>query len=127
MVTRSTSDFKGSTRLSSSTSEPTSGDLFDGIYGDAAVDAATSDQAWVQAMLDVEAALAFAAARVGLIPVAAASAISEVCLVELIDLAEITRGAVADVTPVPTLVRSLRQLVPERARPWVHFGATSQA
>jgi 3-carboxy-cis,cis-muconate cycloisomerase len=126
MVTPSTSDFKGSKRLSSSTSDPTSGDLFDGIYGDAAVDAATSDQAWVQAMLDAEAALAFAAARVGLIPVAAASEISQVCRVELIDLAEIGRGAVADVTPIPALVRSLRELVPERARPWVHFGATSQ-
>ncbi|HEY0869804.1 MAG TPA: lyase family protein [Acidothermaceae bacterium] len=126
MATPSRFDFKGSTRLSSSISEPTSGGLFDGIYGDAAVDAATSDHAWVQAMLDVEAALAFAAARVGLIPLAAASAISEVCHVELVDMAEIARGAVADATPVPALVRSLRDLVPERARSSVHFGATSQ-
>lgn len=77
-------------------------------------------------MLDVEAALAFAAARVGLIPIAAASAISEVCRVELIDLADIGRGAAADATPIPALVRNLRELVPDRARPSVHFGATSQ-
>ena len=77
-------------------------------------------------MLDVEGALAFAAARVGLIPLAAASAISEVCHVDLIDMTEIARGAVADATPVPTLVRSLRDLVPERARSSVHFAATSQ-
>ena len=77
-------------------------------------------------MLDVEAALAFAAARVGLIPLAAASAISEVCHVSLLDLAQIKAGAIADATPVPALVRNVRELVPERARPWVHFGATSQ-
>lgn len=52
MATGSISTFKERTRLSSSTSE-----LFGGIYARGQVAAAVSDEAWVQAMLDVEAAL----------------------------------------------------------------------
>ena len=77
-------------------------------------------------MLDVEAALALAAARVGLIPLGAAAAIAAACNTELIDMAEIARGAAADATPVVALVRSLRELVPDEVRPCVHLGATSQ-
>ncbi len=52
MATDSTSGSKDMARLSSSTSE-----LFGGLYARGAVAAAVSDEAWVQALLDVEAAL----------------------------------------------------------------------
>src|SRR6476661_4216265 len=52
MGTDSTSESKASARPSSSTSE-----LFGGLYARGEVAAAVSDEAWVQALLDVEAAL----------------------------------------------------------------------
>ncbi|MGZ4614132.1 MAG: lyase family protein [Actinomycetes bacterium] len=113
----------GRTRLSSSTSDPA---LFPGVFGSAAVDAATSETAWLQAMLDVEAALAGAAARLGLVPGAAAAAIVSVCRSELFDLAELGRSWAAEATPVVALVRRLRELVDDDVRPFVHVVATSQ-
>lgn len=77
-------------------------------------------------MLDVEAALAVAAARLELVPDAAAASIAAVCRAELFDLAEVGRRAAAEATPVIEVVRQLRVLVPETARPFVHFAATSQ-
>ncbi|MCW2581972.1 MAG: 3-carboxy-cis,cis-muconate cycloisomerase, partial [Klenkia sp.] len=41
--------------------------LWDGTFARGGASAAVSDEAWLQAMLDVEAALARAAARVGLV------------------------------------------------------------
>src|SRR5829696_1182149 len=58
MATDSTSGSRASTRPSSSTSE-----LFGGIYARGAVAEAVGDEAWLQAMLDVEAALGGAALR----------------------------------------------------------------
>ena len=116
-------------RLSSSTSEPSSTPapgLFDEVYGSAAACAATSDNAWLQAMLDVEAALAVAGARVGLVPEHAATSIATACRVERYDIAAIARGAATDATPVVELVRQLRAMVPTDAQPHVHLAATSQ-
>jgi 3-carboxy-cis,cis-muconate cycloisomerase len=116
-------------RLSSSTSEPTpvgEPGLFDAIFGCPAVVAATSDRAWLQAMLDVEAALAKAGARVGLLPEEAARSIAAACQVDRYDAAAIARGAANDATPVIELVRQLRAMVPEDVQPHVHLAATSQ-
>jgi 3-carboxy-cis,cis-muconate cycloisomerase len=115
-------------RLSSSTSEPTAAGpgLFDAVYGSAATCAATSDRSWLQAMLDVEAALAIGGARVGLLPEAAATSIAAVCRSELYDVAAIARGAATDATPVIELVRQLRALVAPDVQPHVHVVATSQ-
>jgi 3-carboxy-cis,cis-muconate cycloisomerase len=100
--------------------------LFDEVYASAATCAATSERSWLQAMLDVEAALAVAGARLGLVPEAAAGPIAAACRVERYDVAAIARGAAADATPVVELVRQLRDLVPADVRPHVHFAATSQ-
>jgi 3-carboxy-cis,cis-muconate cycloisomerase len=116
-------------RLSSSTSElssTTEPGLFDAVYGSAATCAATSDTAWLQAMLDVEAALAVAAARVGLMPETAATSITAACRVERFDVAALARAAATDATPVIELVRQLRALVPADLQPHVHLAATSQ-
>jgi 3-carboxy-cis,cis-muconate cycloisomerase len=95
MATDSTSGSRASARPSSSTSE-----LFGGIYARGAVAEAVSDAAWLQAMLDVEAALGGEALRA-----------------EDLDLAELGREAGEHASPVVPLAR----LFPD-----THAGATSQ-
>ena len=82
--------------------------------------------AWLQAMLDAEAALARAEARAGLIPEADAEAIAGACRAEDFDLASIGRDAAASGNPVIPLVGSLRERVGGSAADNVHRGATSQ-
>src|SRR2546422_2363672 len=88
--------------------------------------ATVSDRAWVQAMLDVEAALARAEARIGLIPPTAADGIAGHCLVDEFDVAQLGRAAIRSANPVIPLVNALRAAVPYDAAPYVHHGATSQ-
>ena len=85
-----------------------------------------SDAAWVQAMLDVEAALARVESRLGIIPIPAAEAIVAHCVVEEVDIAELGGKAVDAANPVVPLVMGLRARVPKEAAPFVHHGATSQ-
>jgi len=88
--------------------------------------ATVSDRAWVQAMLDVEAALARAEARIGLIPAAAADGIVGHCRVDEFDVGQLGRAAVRNANPVIPLVNALRAAVPKEATAFVHHGATSQ-
>lgn len=83
-------------------------------------------QAWLQAMLDVEAGLARAQARAGIVPAQAAADIERCCRVELFDAASIAQRAVGSATPVIALTRDLGALVDESTKPHVHKGATSQ-
>ncbi len=85
-----------------------------------------SDRAWVQAMLDVEAALAHAESRIGIIPEAAADGIATHCRVDEFDVAQLGRAAVRSANPVIPLVNALRAAVSQEAAPYVHHGATSQ-
>ena len=87
---------------------------------------AVSETAWVQAMLDVEAALARAEARVGIIPSAAAEAIATHCHVTEFDIAQIGREAVKSANPAIPLVAALRARVGNDVAAHVHRGATSQ-
>ncbi len=80
----------------------------------------------LQRMLDVEAALAAAEAQAGVIPAAAAKAIAARCRAELFDLPALSQEAAAAGTPVVPLVRMLTALVDEDARPYVHWGGTTQ-
>ncbi len=102
------------------------GTLFGALSGDARVDTATGDGAWLQAMLDFEGGLAAALATAGLIPRSAASGIAARCRADWFDAAGLGARAVASGNPVVPLVRDLTALVPESARPYVHYGATSQ-
>ena len=108
----------------SPSSSPSEGLL--GLFARGAVAAQVSDAAWVQALLDVEAALARASARVGLVPPEAAEAISERARSAVVDAAAIGREAVAVGNPVEPLVRALVAQLPEDAARHVHRGATSQ-
>lgn len=102
------------------------GALFGGIYARGDVAAQVSDRAWLQAMLDVEAALARACAAEGLIPGLAADEIASACRAEAFDIAALGRAAADSATPVVALVKALRAAVSEPAREHVHVGATSQ-
>ena len=100
--------------------------LFDGVLARGEVREATSDRAWLQAMLDVEAALARAEARAGLFPPAIADEIGRACHAEHFDVAALGRAAAATGNPVPALVRALTAQVGGVGGGEVHRGATSQ-
>jgi 3-carboxy-cis,cis-muconate cycloisomerase len=100
--------------------------LVDPLFGSAAVDAAVSDSAWVQAMLDFEAALAEAEAGAGVVPAAAAAEIAAACRAELFDVTEIGRRSVESGNPAAPLVRMLTERVAPETQEYVHLGATSQ-
>lgn len=93
------------------------------------VDALVSDEAWVQAMLDVELALARAQADLGVIPAAAVPTIAAACHADRMDLRGLAIGVHATANPVVALVNQLTAAVAaidEGAVDYVHRGSTSQ-
>ena len=111
-------------RPSSSSSE---GGLFAAVLGRGGPAGQVDDQAWLAAMLQMETALAGAAARLGAVSDSAAAAVALACSDPgRFDLAELGRQAAATGNPVPPLVERIRALVPPQAGVAVHFGATSQ-
>lgn len=92
-------------------------------------EATTSDGAWLQAMLDAEAGLVRAQARLGLVPEAAARTITGLARAERLDVEEIARLARGAANPVVALVRAFTALVAAAdpaAAEYVHRGSTSQ-
>ncbi|MCX5404862.1 adenylosuccinate lyase family protein [Streptomyces sp. NBC_00335] len=92
-------------------------------------EAVTSDLAWLQAMLDAEAALARAQAKTGSVPAEAAAVITRVARAELLDVRALALVARETANPVVGLVRELTRLVAAespRAAEFVHHGSTSQ-
>lgn len=110
----------------------TRGPLFDSTFGASAVAAHVSDQAWITAMLDVEAALSRAAAEQGLVGAEHAAVVTEVCSRLAgpggLDVVELGAASAAGGNPVIPLVKILRRAVAEHGVPGsaVHPGATSQ-
>lgn len=100
--------------------------MFEAMFRTPDAAARTGRGAWVQAMLDFEAALARAQARAGLVPEAAAAEIAAHCRAEEFDHDSLAERAVPSATPVIGLVADLGERVAEHARPHVHRGATSQ-
>ena len=101
-------------------------DLFEPIFAPDEIRDAVGGRAWLQAMLDAEAALAVAEARAGLIPAEAAEAIAGCCDAGRFDPEEIGRDGRAAGNPVVPLVKALTAAVPGDAARYVHKGATSQ-
>ncbi len=103
--------------------------LFDGVLNHGPLGPLTDDTAWLQALLDTEAALARALAETGEATEAQAAAIAAACHAEHYDPAELGRAAEGGGNPVIPLVGQLTAHVhrtdPEAAR-HVHRGATSQ-
>jgi 3-carboxy-cis,cis-muconate cycloisomerase len=77
-------------------------------------------------MLEVEAALARAGARAGLVPPEAAAAITQACRLDRVDPERLWQAAAASATPVIALVEGLRAAAGPDAGRYVHTGATSQ-
>jgi 3-carboxy-cis,cis-muconate cycloisomerase len=103
--------------------------LTGGLFADAEMAEALSDRSWLAAMLDYEAALAWAEARAGVIPEAAAEVIASCCKVEDFDIAEIGVRTTLAGNPAIPLVAMLTAKVREKdaaAAEFVHYGATSQ-
>ncbi|OWJ96181.1 3-carboxy-cis,cis-muconate cycloisomerase [Pseudomonas sp. A46] len=106
-----------------------SNQLFDTYFTAPAMRAIFCDQGRVQGMLDFEAALARAEARVGLIPREAVAPIEAACRAELYDFSALAVAiATAGNSAIP-LVKALGKRIavasPEAER-YVHLGATSQ-
>jgi 3-carboxy-cis,cis-muconate cycloisomerase len=102
------------------------GGVFQGLFVPEPIAQATSERAWLQAMLDAEAALAAAEADAGIVPGEAAEAIAAACHADRVDPAALAREARDTNSPVVPLVRALSAELPEEAARWVHWGATSQ-
>jgi 3-carboxy-cis,cis-muconate cycloisomerase len=100
--------------------------MLDSIYAHTPIADLVTERAWVQAMLDVEAALTAALASMGEIPGEAAARITGACDAERYDLDALAQQTAMHATPVVGLVAALRERVPEGDRAFVHVGATSQ-
>jgi 3-carboxy-cis,cis-muconate cycloisomerase len=95
------------------------------LYGSDAMRAVFDETAYFQRMLDVEAALARAQARLGIIPTDAATAIAEAARFENLDPAELAASARNVGYPVVGLVAGLSRAA-GAAGGWTHWGATTQ-
>jgi 3-carboxy-cis,cis-muconate cycloisomerase len=100
--------------------------LLSPIFASAAVGRILSDTVILQAMLDFEAALALAEAEAGVIPADAAEKIATACDASLYSAEEIGQSAALAGNVAIPLVKALTAKVPEAARGYVHWGATSQ-
>ncbi|WP_410577085.1 adenylosuccinate lyase family protein [Amycolatopsis sp. lyj-108] len=102
--------------------DPDSG-LLSPVRAGTPAEAATGDLAWVRALLDTEAALARAQASTGLIPQAAAEAITEAAASVEIDVVALARAARETANPVVGLIKELTEAA---GTEYVHRGSTSQ-
>ena len=100
--------------------------MFDRLFVPDGFREATSEAAWLQALLDSESALAAAEARAGVIPEDAAAAIADACRAELYDAGGLAEAGREAGNPAEPLVRALRDTVRGDAARFVHWGATSQ-
>jgi 3-carboxy-cis,cis-muconate cycloisomerase len=102
----------------------TSEGLFSGVFARGEAAPAVADEAWLQAMLDFEVALAHACTRAGLATPADADAIARVAESARFDPEAIGRSSAATGNPVIGLLDALRALLPLDSP--LHLGATSQ-
>jgi 3-carboxy-cis,cis-muconate cycloisomerase len=102
-------------------------DLFGPLFDRGAAD--TSDEAWLRAMLGVEAAIARAAERAGLVPAGSGAAVTAIARADLFRNENLSTATAAIGNPVPALVKTLTGLLPAEsafAADAIHLGATSQ-
>ncbi|MFJ4621005.1 3-carboxy-cis,cis-muconate cycloisomerase [Streptomyces sp. NPDC088812] len=87
---------------------------------------ATSDGAFLRALLDAEAALTRAQASLGLAPAGAAAAVTEAAAADAYDVRSLAERARGGGNPVIPLVADLTKTAGPEYGPYVHRGATSQ-
>ncbi|SDR90671.1 3-carboxy-cis,cis-muconate cycloisomerase [Bradyrhizobium canariense] len=99
------------------------------VLSSAAMRAVCDDMAYLQHMLDFEAALARAEATIGIIPTSAAGPITSACQAAAFDLGALAEAATTSGNLAIPLVKALTAAVArtdaEAAR-YIHWGATSQ-
>jgi 3-carboxy-cis,cis-muconate cycloisomerase len=103
--------------------------LLDSLFRTEEAEAALTDRARLQGMLDFEAALACAEATCGVIPKAAAAAIGSKCDATLFDFAALQKDAAHAGNLAIPMLQQLTALVTSAdatAAGFVHWGATSQ-
>ncbi|MER5634378.1 3-carboxy-cis,cis-muconate cycloisomerase [Streptomyces nitrosporeus] len=86
----------------------------------------TGDHAFLQALLDAEAALTRAQSATGAAPASAGRAVTDAARAGRFDIRELALAARSGGNPVIPLVAALGAAVEEDVRPYVHRGATSQ-
>ncbi|MCC3768066.1 3-carboxy-cis,cis-muconate cycloisomerase [Streptomyces sp. UNOC14_S4] len=103
--------------------------LLSPVRAGTAVETAVGDRAFLQAMLDAEAALARAQARLGTVPPSAAEVITRVADAGRFDLRALALAARETANPVVAMVKELTRAVAAvdpAAAEYVHQGSTSQ-
>ncbi len=100
--------------------------ILSGLLGDPETAVLFSPHSELAGMLDFEAALAEAEAAEGLFPSEVAKDIVSGLADIPLDHGALALGVGRDGVVIPGLLRQLRAGLPERARPWLHHGATSQ-
>ncbi len=105
---------------------PADSAIFGSLYGTDEIRALFSDRANLQFMLDVEAALARAEAKLGLVPKTLADAITRAARAENLRLDYIADSTRRVGYPVAAIVKELGRLAGEEAAHFIHLGATTQ-
>jgi 3-carboxy-cis,cis-muconate cycloisomerase len=101
-------------------------EIYGSLFATAAMREVFGDRARLQRMLDVEAALARAQAKLGLIPAAAAAEVAAKAEVGRFDLDAIRAGTELAGYPIIPLVKALGEACAGDAGRYVHWGATTQ-
>ncbi len=104
---------------------PADSPIFGTLYGSDAMRAMFDERAFLQRMLDVEAALARVQSRLGIIPADAAEAIVAAARVDNLDTAELAASVRNVGYPVVGVVKGLSRAAGAAGR-WTHWGATTQ-
>lgn len=105
---------------------PADSPVFGTLYGSDPMRAIWDERAFLQRMLDVEAALARVQARLGIIPADAAEAIAGAARVEHLRQDELAASVRNVGYPVVGLVKGLSRAAGDEAGRWTHWGATTQ-
>ncbi|MBE7469027.1 MAG: 3-carboxy-cis,cis-muconate cycloisomerase [Anaerolineae bacterium] len=105
---------------------PTDSKIYAPLFSDPDMAAIFADEQFVRTLLEVEAALARAQGRLGVIPVGAAQQIVAGAQALQPDFERLQTGVEKAGLPIIELVRQLRAQVGAEAASYVHWGATTQ-
>ena len=99
--------------------------IFKPLFSDDEIAELLDDRAFVNALLQVEIALARAEARAGILPEKVAERIAQIKAAR-IDMAALAAGTARSGFPIIALVQELRKQAGADAAPFLHWGATTQ-
>lgn len=106
--------------------DPADSQVFGALYATDEIRTLFSDHAHLQLMLDIEAALARAESKLGLVPARIADAIGRAARVENLRLDYIADSTRRVGYPVVAVVKELGRIAGDEAARYIHLGATTQ-